>query len=410
MKKFDFFSRVAIASAMILAATPNLSAQSTPDTTNYTFVLPSLRLTPDARFSGMCNVGIAMPSDANSIHFNPSNLALSEQKFNIGLSYSPNFESADQFFNYFSLFGKLGEKTALGGSLRFTSLGQVDSAVQNQANNSFESQLNRELALNIVLARRFGKNFSLGAGVKYIHSNLGSLRDTSGRVFLHPANVLAIDLSATFKKRFKLMVEDDASFQAGLSLSNIGMKVNYVPTNSNGQLMPANAGLGLAFSYAITKDHSITLASDFNKMMVPSIVSPNDPSYDANSNGVPDYLEQSVPEALLSSFTDSPEGIPGELKELIYSVGIEYMFKKRYSFRIGHQGKDILANLDNRLAAGLGARFSFFLINLSFAREINPTQNNGNLGTGNLSILIDLSDLGRKSDNPSSTPPAVNPK
>jgi hypothetical protein len=409
MKKFNFFSRFALAGMMMLAAMPTISAQSTPDTTAYTFVLPSLRLTPDARFSGLCNVGIAMPSDANSMHFNPSNLALSEQKFNIGLSYSPNLESADQFFNYFSLFGKLGEKTALGGSLRFTALGTIDSAVQNQATNTFESHLNRELALNIVLARRIGKNLSVGAGVKYIHSNLGSLRDSTGRVFLHPANVLAIDLSATFRKRFKLMVEDDASFQAGLSLSNIGTKVNYTPTNTNGQLMPANAGLGLSFTYAITKDHSISLASDFNKLMVPSIVDPSSPEYDANTNGVPDYLEQSVPEALLASFTDSPDGVPGELKELIYSVGIEYMFKKRYSFRFGHQGKDILANLDNRLAAGLGARFSFFLVNLSFAREINPTQNNGNLGTANLSILLDLSNLGRKADEPSS-PPVINPK
>jgi hypothetical protein len=409
MKKINVFSRFALAGIMMLAAMPTIAAQNMPDTTAYTFVLPSLRLTPDARFSGLCNVGIAMPSDANSMHFNPSNLALSEQKFNIGLSYSPDFESVDQFFNYFSLFGKLGEKTALGGSLRFTALGVIDSAVQNQATNTIQSNLSRELALNIVLARRIGKNLSVGVGVKYINSNLGSFRDSTGRVFLHPANVLALDLSATFRKRFKLMVEDDASFQAGLSLSNIGTKVNYMPNNSNGQLMPANAGLGLAFTYAITKDHSISLASDFNKLMVPSIVDPSSPEYDANTNNVPDYLEQSVPEALLSSFTDSPEGIPGELKELIYSVGIEYMFKKRYSFRFGHQGKDILANLDNRLAAGLGARFSVFLVNLSFSREINPTQNSGNLGTANLSIILDLSNLGRKTDEPSS-PPVINPK
>jgi hypothetical protein len=405
MKKFNFaFSCLAL--ALLSGFTPQTAnGQTSQDTTQYTFVLPSLRLTPDARFSGLCNVGIAMPSDANSIHFNPSNLALSDQKFNIGLSYSPNFESIDQFFNYFSLFGKLGEKTALGGSLRFTSLGQVDSAVQNQANNSIESQLNREIALNVVLARRLTKNLSIGAGVKYIHSNIGSFRDTSGRIFLHPANVLALDLSATFRKNFKLMVEDDASFQAGLSLTNIGTKVNYDPQDNNGQMMPANAGLGLSFGYAITPKHKITIASDFNKMMVPSIVAPSDPNYDVNANGLADYLEQTVPEALLSSFTDSPEGAVGELKELIYSVGIEYTFKKRYSLRFGHQGKDILANLDNRLAAGIGARFNILLVNVSFARELNPQTDN--LGTANVSLLLDFSQLGRTESN---KPKLVEPK
>jgi hypothetical protein len=407
MKKFNAaFSCLAL--ALFSGFAPQtLSAQTTPDTTQYTFVLPSLRLTPDARFSGLCNVGIAMPSDANSIHFNPSNLALSDQKFNIGLSYSPNFESLDQFFNYLSMFGKLGEKTALGGSIRFTSLGQVDSAVQNQANNTIQSQLNREIALNIVLARRLTKNFSIGAGVKFINSNLGSFRDSTGRAFLHPANALALGLSATYKKSFKLMVEDDASFQAGLSLSNVGTKVNYDPQNSNGQMMPANAGLGLSFSYAITEDHKISVASDFNKLMVPSIIDPSDPNYDANGSGIPDYLEQSVPEALLSSFTDSPDGAMGELKELIYSVGIEYTFKKNYSFRFGHQGKDVLANLDNRLAAGVGARFSFLIVNVSFARELNPQTDN--LGTANVSILLDFSKIGGgNSDKP--TPRVVEPK
>lgn len=387
--------------ASFLAPTASISAQSSPDTTTYTFVLPSLRLTPDARFSGLCNVGIAMPSDANSMHFNPSALAMSEQKFNLGLSYSPDFKSVDQFFNYFSLFGKLGDKTALGGSLRFTSLGEVDSAVQNQATNTYQAQLNRELALNVVIARKIGNNLSVGIGVKYVHSNLGSLRDTSGRLFIHPANAIGIDLSATFRKSFKMMTEDDATFQAGLSLTNIGTKVNYAPSNSNGQMMPANAGLGLSLSYAITPDHHITLSSDFNKLMVPSIVSPNDPAYDVNMNGVADYLEQSVPEALLSSFTDSPDGPAGEIKELIYSVGFEYAFKKRYSFRFGHQGKDILANLDNRLAAGLGARFSFLRVNVSFAREINPQTDN--LGTANVSILLDFSKVGTpKTDAPKS--------
>lgn len=401
MKKLYTFSLFS------LLAAASVSAQSSTDTTQYTFAMPSLRLTPDARFSGLCNVGIAMPSDANSMHFNPANLALSEQKFNIGLSYAPDLQSIDQFFNYFSLFGKLGEKTALGGSLRFNSLGQVDSAVQDQSNNLIKSQLNREIALNIALSRRVGKNLSFGAAVKYVHSNLGSLRDSTGQIFLRPANALALDLSAAFVKRFKLMVEDDAQFRAGLSLTNIGTKLNYEPTNANGALLPANAGLGLGFTYAITKDHHITLATDFNKLMVPSIPDPNSPDYDANGNGVADFLEQSVPEALLSSFSDHPEGAAGEIKELIYSVGIEYMFRRRYSFRFGHQGRDIIANLENRLAAGIGARFGVFQIYGSFAREIDPT-NNDNVGQANISIMLDLSQLGKGSkDNSLPTPAPV---
>lgn len=385
----------------LLAGIPFLFSQTTvlaqTDTTRYTFALPSLRVTPDARFSGLCNVGIAMPADANSMHFNASNLVFSEQKFNIGLSYAPNLKSIDQFFNYFSLYGKIKEKTAIGASVRFNSLGSVDSAVQNQATGLIEKQLNREVALNLSLARRFGKNLSAAASIKYVYSNLGSWKDSTGRFILHPANAMAMDLSLTYQNIFKI-AERNAEFRVGAAATNIGTKINYASnSNGSGALLPANFGVGLSFVFHVTDKHQISIASDFNKLLVPSIQA----TTDADSNGVADYMEQSVLNALVKSFSDSRDGWKGELSEIIYSVGVEYWYSKRFSFRLGHQGFDMLTGLKNRLAAGLGARFSVFTINGSFAKEINPTSDN--IGTVNVSVLLDLSNLGRKASSPKSS-------
>lgn len=370
------------------------------DTSRYSFVLPALRLSPDARFSGMCNVGIAMPSDANSMHFNPSATAFNPKHFNMGLSYNPNFQSFDEFLNYFSLYKQLGSnrKTVIGGALRFVSMGQVDSLVQN-GRAVADRRLNQAVEVNLALARRFGKSFSVSVSGKYIQTSL-QLVDSLGRFAFNPSNAFAFDAGLTYNKIFRVKGRP-AAFRAGLALTNVGSKLNYTVNGLDGTFLPSNAGLGLSFQFTPIKYFTIVMASDLNKLMVPNVVArynPDgtlNPDYDANGNGRPDFLEQNVLQAIVNSFRDNPSG---EWKELIYSFGFEFWYKKNWALRLGHQGRDYIMNFRERLAAGIGYRFSVVNLNLSYLRQLNAPD--GDLGSFNISILVDLSNLGKQVEVP----------
>ncbi len=376
--------------------------QSSGDTTQYSLALPSLRLTPDARFSGMCNVGIAMPADPNSMHFNPSNIVFSKQKFNFGLSYAPNFSSPEEFINYFSLFGKLGKKNALGASVRFAADSMlVDTAkARQQASNYLQKQLNRNMELGFAFAHKFGEGFSAAVSGKYIMSSFAAWKDSSGAAILSPSAALAMDLSATYQRKFKIGtphegLETNGEFRAALSVTNIGTKLEYGANGLNAQSyqanLPTNMGLGLGFTYTVNKDLAFSVGGDFNKLLVPQVS-----NIDINGDSIPDYQQMDAFEAMLSSLQDSPDGFLGELKTMVYSIGAELKYKKRLSFRLGHQGKDLIQDLENRLAAGFGFHINVFTINASFAREIGTSNTRG--GNVNLSVLIDLSNLGKKKD------------
>ena len=51
--------------------------------------MPFLRIIPDARGGGMGDAGIAVTPDANSMHYNSSNLAFIEDDASISATYTP---------------------------------------------------------------------------------------------------------------------------------------------------------------------------------------------------------------------------------------------------------------------------------------------------------------------------------
>ena len=368
-----------------------------PDTMRYRFALPGLRLSPDARFSAMGNVGIAMPSDANSLHFNPSATAFAREHFNMGLSYNPNFQSLDEFLNFFAIYKQLGSsrKTVIGGAVRIISMGRVDSLVQN-GQTIADSRLNRGMEFNLALARRFGKSLSASVSGKFIQSSLRFV-DTLGNFAFSPSNAFAFDAGLTYNKAFRIKGKS-AVFRLGMAVSNVGTKLNYTTSILDGSVLPSNLGLGLSLQYKPIKKLTVIFASDLNKLMVPALVPQfNDdgsinPNFDANNNGIPDYLEKNVFASMIQSFREHPTG--DNLKSLLYSFGFEFWYGRNWVWRVGHQGRDFVMNVRERLATGLGYHFSIVHLNLSYQRELQAQA--GDLGIVNFSVLVDLSRLGKK--------------
>src|SRR5690606_12953392 len=90
--------------------------------------VPFLRIVPDARSGALGDGGIAISADPNAMHFNASKLAFAEEDFAISASYSPWLQSLglqDVYLAYLSGYKKLGDNQAIGASLRFFSLGEL---------------------------------------------------------------------------------------------------------------------------------------------------------------------------------------------------------------------------------------------------------------------------------------------
>ena len=85
----------------------------------------SLSIAPDSRGGGMGDVGVATDADVYSQHWNPAKYPFNISRAGIGLSYTPWLRQlvSDIDLAYLSGFYRIGDYSALSGSLRYFSLG-----------------------------------------------------------------------------------------------------------------------------------------------------------------------------------------------------------------------------------------------------------------------------------------------
>jgi len=376
--------------------------------------VPFLRIVPDARFGGMGDVGIAMPADANSMHFNASGLTFAEKDFSISATFTPWLRALglnDVFLAYLSAYKQVDYFQTIGFSLRYFSLGQIQYT--DDQGNPLQTVRPNEFELAAAYSRKLGKEFSVGFTPKFIFSNLGT-GAVSGGQNMQPALGFATDLSFTYRKKLQIGTEREdlkgqknAIFTAGLAFSNIGTKVSYTQS-ANRDYIPANLGLGFSFEYQFDKHNSITLGLDINKLLVPTPVRQLqydedgeietdangnpiiNPLYDDDEDGVADYKQQSVPGSIFSSFTDAPGGAVEELSELMWSVGIEYWYNKQFAVRFGHYNEHKFKGNRKFFTVGLGIRYKIFNINFSYLIPSQAGQRNPLDNTLRFSIMFDF--------------------
>jgi len=325
--------------------------------------VPFLLIGPDSRAGAMGEAGVAVSSDANSIHWNPSKLAFTQGNGSISLSYSPWLQRLVPDINlaYLSGYYRLDDRNVVGGSLRYFSLGDI--ALTNESGQSTGSYSPNEFALDGTFARKFGENFSLGTALRFIRSNLGSNMVT-GNGQAKPGTALAADVSAYLKKE-TVFLGYDSRLAAGLNISNIGNKIEYVEGSNNKVFLPTNFRLGGAATFFPDALSEFTFALDLNKLLVPSppVTTTEDNQTVIVSGRDPSTL--SVPSAIFGSFTDAPGGFKEEMQEISYSAGLEYVYNKQFALRAGYIYENPNKGNRNYLTLGAGLQYNYF--NLDFA-------------------------------------------
>lgn len=329
--------------------------------------VPFLRIVPDARSAAMGDGGIATSADANSMHHNASKLAFIDSDLGLAASYSPWLRSLglqDVYMAYLAGYKRLDEFQTLGASLRYFALGDLQFTDIN--GGSLGVGRPNEFEIAVAYARKLSENFSAGLTGKFIYSNLAGGQQIDN-IDIVAATAGAVDISFTYQKPL-----NNGNLRIGAAFTNIGSKVSYTKSEFK-DFIPGNLGLGGALELNLDDYNQLTFMLDINKLLVPTPIDPSDTlKYDANKNGFPDYREKSLFEGVFGSFGDAPNGFKEELREIMYSIGVEYWYNKQFAFRAGYYYEHPTKGNRQFLTAGLGLKYNVFGLNVSY---LVPTSN-----------------------------------
>lgn len=206
----------------------------------------SLLIPVGVRSMGMGDVGVALVSGANGIHYNPASLAHVNR---VEVSFSQHSTLLDTSLGYvafgkplgFRGFNELGG-TVLGGDVLYADKGKIEVNTL-RSDGSLESSESKTAGYDLVVGLAYAEHFlkgsfglesleegthSLGLIVKGIQSNL---------LGAYNARAVALDLGYLGKLK---------NFSVGLSLSNIGSRLKFIDV---GDALPVTLRAGFAYGW-----------------------------------------------------------------------------------------------------------------------------------------------------------------
>lgn len=322
--------------------------------------VPFLRIGPDARSGAMGNVGIALSPDVNAVYWNLSKLPFAEKEMGASLSYTPWLREManDLFLAYLSAYKKLDEVQTVGMSLRYFDMGNVQlTNFQGEDNGRTHP---KEFAIDAGYARKLSDNWSLGVALRYIHSDLASgVKQESGESY-KAGSAVAGDISVYYQGNIDSSA-GAGNWSFGAAMTNLGSKIGYTSNKENLYFLPANLGMGGAYTYHFNEENSLTVSLDVNKLLVPT---PD--TIDANKDNIPDYRSKGVVSGIFSSFGDAPGGFTEEFHELMYSVGAEYWYDHLFALRAGYYNEYKTKGNRKYVSVGFGLKYKLAGLDFSY--------------------------------------------
>lgn len=334
--------------------------------------VPFLLISPDARSSGMGEVGTAIADDINAIYWNPAGLSFldyfsgeeGEEQTpyrQVALSFSrwlPQF-NADLFYSY----GTIGQHfDALDGTVAlnfiFMNLGEFTRTYENgQEAGKF---LSNEFSIGLSYGTIVAKDLGIGFQLKYIQSNLAPANAFTGGdagvgisggfdvgILWKPSN---LDLG---------FLDLSGKLNLGLNLQNVGPKMTY---RNESDPLPTTLRLGICFNLIKDQFNDLKIAFDFAKLLVKRDKLGADP----------------LPKSLITGW-QNPGGE--------YAVGAEYWYEKIVALRGGFFTEPSVAGNRKYWTLGAGVRYSIFELDFSYILTIE--ENHPLANTMRFSMLVD---------------------
>ncbi|WP_299452584.1 type IX secretion system outer membrane channel protein PorV [uncultured Microscilla sp.] len=389
MKKITVF----VFTVLLIAVTQLGSAQSlqgqSSNSRPVSTTLSFLSITPDARAAGMGDVGVATSPTSNDIYWNPAKLAFNDSKIGASLSFTPWLSKLvnDMSISYLAGHYKLDDKQAIGLGVRYFNLGDI--TFTNTEGNITGNFVPREFSTALTYSRKLSENLGVAVSGRYIHSNVTGGITLSNQEVSKPVNTVAADIAVFYTKPIYIAGKE-VKWNLGANISNIGPKVSYTDQN-NRDFIPTNLRFGTAFTVDIDEHQKITWAVDFNKLMVPT-----PPQTDAQGNIIKGTSprDKTLLSGMFGSFGDAPDGLSEELKEVIWSTGVEYWYRNAFVARAGYFSESV--DKGNRKYFSVGAGIKYTQFGLDVAYLLATDQANPLAETLRFSLTFDLSGKKKK--------------
>jgi hypothetical protein len=400
MMDFRAYGRHITLAALAFTVGKTINAQTTSSQVKedlqlntITTAVPFLLITPDSRSGGMGDAGCASLNDINAIHWNASKLGFAEKKMGIGISYTPWLRALVPDINlaYITGFYKTKKSGTIGASLRYFSLGDITFTDNNgQVIGQFRPN---EFAVDVAYAKKLSDNFSIGGAARYINSNLtgNALVENSQT---HAGRSVAVDISALYKKEKIKLADKKAIAAVGINISNIGAKMSYSDRGekNSSDFIPINLRLGGSLNVNLDDYNSISVLADVNKLLVPT---PPIYKYKVDTNGretseiatdadgnpiiaAGKDPNRGVAEGMFGSFNDAPGGAKEELREINYSLGLEYWYNHLFAVRAGYFYEHPTKGNRQFFTIGAGVKYNVFGLDFAYlipTQQRNPLEN-----------------------------------
>lgn len=345
----------------------------------------SQTIAPDARSAGMGDVGVATAPDAASQFWNPAKYPFCISRAGVALNYTPWLRQlvSDMDLAYLSGYYRIGDYSAVSGSLRYFSLGEVmlSSGQDNQNDMTINPY---EMSLDVAYSLMLSETFSISAGVRWIYSDLtyDFTEDTS------PGSAFAADLSCYYQNYINLG-QRECQLGLGLNVSNIGSKITFGGSDES-EFIPTNMRLGAALMIPVNEYNRFTIAADANKLLVPTYPKQNEdePDNEYQDRLRKDYYDVSSISGIFKSFSDAPRGFKEELEEIQWSIGAEYVYNDQFSLRAGYHHES--ENKGNRKYFTVGAGFKMNVFSLDAGYVIATAKSNPLDQTLRVSLTFDM--------------------
>jgi hypothetical protein len=350
------------------------------------FAMPVLTVVPDARASGMGDMGVATLPTANDQHWNASKYVFNEARSGISMSYVPWLRGIGSNINllYLTGFYRLDNKQAIGASLRYFSLGQMNFWDANQV--FVKSSNPNEMALDVSYSRLLGEYFSAGIAFRYLRSDIAGGYYTTERTVLEPADAWGADIGFYFNKPVR-MAAMTGIVSLGASITNIGSKMNY---NNDGRdfntyFLPTTGRVGANLKLDIDYYNELSFGLEASKYLVPT---PPKRDTDGNITEGKDN-NVSVPLGMIQSFYDAPGGFIEELKEFMVGAGAEYTYARVFSVRGGYF-HDVKWPNHRYATMGVGVIYYMFSFDVSYLVPVLSGLQSPLANTLRLTLSIDF--------------------
>ena len=342
----------------------------------------SQTIAPDARAAGMGDVGAATDPDVVSQYWNPAKYPFCISRAGVSLNYTPWLRQLvnDIDLAYVAGYYRIGDYSAVSASLRYFSLGEVMTSLDDNAMTVNPYEMSIDVAYSLMLS----DYFSIAAAIRWIYSDLryDYTEDSS------PASAFAADLALYYNNYFT-MGSRECQIGLGMNISNVGSKITYYGDDRS-QFLPANLRIGAALMVPIDEYNRFSIAADANKLLVPTVPKQNEgeSAADYQNRVIEEYSDVSSIAGIFKSFGDAPGGFKEELEEIQWSVGAEYVYHDQFSVRAGYHHES--ENKGNRKYFTVGGGFRMSVFSLDVGYVISTAQSNPLDQTLRFSLAFDM--------------------